>query len=118
MRGIMSSSYEIKNVSASGPECLPSRPAPNEPSPAPLSQKAATFGIAGLILYAFVRNVLVSASKPLWFDEIGTWIVARQPNLSMLWKSLKSGADGNPPALHVIEHFALPLFSNQELASR
>jgi hypothetical protein len=80
--------------------------------------KQAAFGVAGLIVYAFARCVIVSASKPLWFDEIGTWVVARQPTLFSMWSALKSGADGNPPALHVIERLTSHFIANQEIAFR
>lgn len=80
--------------------------------------KLAAFGVAGLILYTIVRNLIVSASKPLWFDEIGTWVVARQPSISSLWGALKSGADGNPPALHLIDRLSSHFIANQEIAFR
>jgi Dolichyl-phosphate-mannose-protein mannosyltransferase len=74
--------------------------------------------VAALAIYSVVRNLIRAASKPLWFDELLTQAVSRQPNLSALWNVLKNGVDGNPPLFYLIERVASKLVSNEMIAYR
>src|SRR5271170_4441588 len=74
--------------------------------------------VAALAIYSVAKNLIRAASKPLWFDEILTQAVSRQPNLSAIWNALKNGVDGNPPLFYLIERIASKLFSNELIAYR
>jgi len=74
--------------------------------------------IAALAIYSVAKNLIRAAAKPLWFDEILTQAVSRQPNLSAIWNALKNGVDGNPPLFYVIERIASNLSSNELIAYR
>ena len=71
-----------------------------------------------LLFYSAVRSILKAAIRPFWFDELLTWIVARQPNLSSLWRSLAQAADGQPPPYYVLERIFSKLASNDQIAFR
>jgi hypothetical protein len=71
-----------------------------------------------LLVYSVIRNSLKAAIRPFWFDELCTWIVARQPNLSALWRSLIRAADGQPPPYYLLERLFDKLISNDEVAFR
>jgi len=51
------------------------------------------FAIVLLVLYAVVRAIVAAHARPLWFDEIFTWALARQPNLGAIWGALLKGVD-------------------------
>lgn len=56
--------------------------------------------------------------KPLWFDELITYYVATQPDVSHLWGALATGADQTPPVYHLLVHAANRLFGPGALATR
>jgi uncharacterized membrane protein len=84
----------------------------------PLSDKRIFFCVIALAIYSVVRNLIRAASKPLWFDELLTQAVSRQPNLSAIWNVLKNGVDGNPPLFYLIERVASKVVSNEMIAYR
>jgi len=84
----------------------------------PKSEKTIFAIVIALAVYSVVRNLMQAAGKPLWFDEILTLIVSRQPNLSAIWTALKAGVDGNPPLFYWIERVASGLSANEMLAFR
>jgi hypothetical protein len=71
-----------------------------------------------LIVYAMVRSVFTAASTPFWYDEICTWIVARQPTISGIYDALRHAADSNPPLFYLIERFSATLITNEHIAYR
>jgi uncharacterized membrane protein len=71
-----------------------------------------------LIVCSAVRNLVAAARKPLWYDEVLTWAISRQPNLRAIWHALALPADGQPPLFYVIERFASHLTHNEEVAYR
>src|SRR5580704_3813906 len=75
-------------------------------------------GLAALIAYSVVRSVIAAASKPLWFDEICTWIIAHLRSAHAIWQALKNAADGQPPLFYVIQAHFGNLASNHEIAFR
>jgi hypothetical protein len=83
-----------------------------------LSDKRIFFCVVALAAYSVVRNLIRAASKPLWFDELLTQAVSRQPNLSAIWNVLKNGVDGNPPLFYLIERATSKLVSNEMIAYR
>ena len=83
-----------------------------------LSKFPATLLLAPLVAYSVVRCLIAAASKPLWFDEMCTWIIARLGSAHAIWDALKRAADGQPPLFYIIEAHAGTLFRNEEIAYR
>jgi len=71
-----------------------------------------------LIVYAAVRGVFTAASTPFWYDELCTWIVARQPTVSGMYDALRHAADSNPPVYYLIERLSAALIKNEHIAFR
>jgi len=71
-----------------------------------------------LIVYAAVRGVFTAASTPFWYDELCTWIVARQPTVSAMYDALRHAADSNPPVFYLIERLSASLIKNEHIAFR
>jgi len=71
-----------------------------------------------MVVYAALRNLAQATIKPLWFDELLTQVMARQPGLSALWRALKTAADGNPPPFYLIERVVAALPINEHIAYR
>lgn len=95
--------------------------APNEQkisSPNPAYEKWIFPCVIAVAIYSVIRNLIRAAAKPLWFDELLTQAVSRQPNLRAIWNVLKNGVDGNPPFFYVIERAASKLISNETIAYR
>lgn len=81
------------------------------------AERGALYGIVLLVLYASVRGIVAAFSKPFWYDEIFTLIMARQPSLGMMWNAIRRGVDGQPPLFYVIER-AARVFPNPEIGFR
>jgi hypothetical protein len=71
-----------------------------------------------LLFYSVVRSILKAAIRPFWFDELCTWILARQPNIATLWHALTRAADGHPPAFYLLEKLSSKIVSNDHVAFR
>ena len=61
---------------------------------------------------------LRAAYKPLWFDEIVTWQVARLPTLRAIWAALHEGVDQETPLTHLAVRCSHALFGIGLLATR
>src|SRR5262249_54834177 len=68
--------------------------------------------------YALLRSFVYAAIKPLWFDEVLTFVVSRQGHLSAIQSALKQGVDGNPPFFYLVEHASASIFSNENIGYR
>ena len=91
----------------------------SSPSPSLLNiEKLAPWFLGGLLCYAAFRNFFEAAFRFFWYDEICTWVMVRQPNLSTLWRALANGADGQPPGYYVIERIASHLVANEQISFR
>jgi hypothetical protein len=82
-----------------------------------LEERWARYGIFVLAFYATARAVIASASKPLWFDEITSWIIAHQPNLAAMWAAIRRGADSQGPVFDLVERGAAAI-PNAEVGLR
>src|ERR1700691_4692095 len=82
------------------------------------SEILAIGGLAALVIYSVVRSVIAAEAKPLWFDEICTWIIARLGSPQAIWQALKNAADGQPPLFYLIEAYFGSLVRHQEIAVR
>lgn len=71
-----------------------------------------------LIAYGLVRSVFTAASTPFWYDEICTWIVAKQSSVSGIYDALRHAADSNPPVFYLIERLSALLVKNEHIAFR
>jgi hypothetical protein len=71
-----------------------------------------------LFIYSILRNVLKASLRHFWFDEICTWILVHQPNLSSLWRALIHAADSQPPPFYLVEKLSTHFVSNDEIAFR
>lgn len=78
----------------------------------------ASVAMAALIAYVMVRSAFRATVKPLWFDEVCTWIMATLPNASSVWHALERAADAHPPAFYLLESFLDKLIPNQQIAFR
>jgi Dolichyl-phosphate-mannose-protein mannosyltransferase len=83
-----------------------------------IPERTIFLGAIALAVYSVLRNLIHAAGKPLWFDELLTEAVSRQPNLSAVWNALKNGVDGNPPFFYLIERAASKVTSNEMIAFR
>ena len=70
-----------------------------------------------LLLYGLVVFTQ-SAIKLLWADELITYYIARQPGWVGIWRALRSGADPNPPLIHVLVQASTALFGTGATAVR
>jgi hypothetical protein len=98
-------------------------PEPSTSSAHSVSQRSrpeilAIGGLVALVVYSVVRSVIAAAAKPLWFDEICTWIIARLSSAQAIWQALKNAADGQPPLFYLIEAHFGSLIRQQEIAFR
>jgi hypothetical protein len=103
------------------PDQESTHPSISDSSPAQMEFSADRFVaclLGMLMVYAAVVCCLRAAIKPLWFDEICTFIMVHQPNLSTLWSALNHGADIQPPGFYGAERFATALIANENISFR
>lgn len=81
-------------------------------------ETVAVWCATALVLYAALRGLFGALSKAFWFDEICTWIIARQPGMAAIWQALRHAADGNPPGFYLIERGMSHLVHNDQIAFR
>src|SRR5215469_3502570 len=67
------------------------------------ADKAALIALGFLIAYAIGRSLCEAFIRPLWFDEICTWVMVRGQPVSALWSALRDGVDGQPPLFYLLE---------------
>jgi len=77
-----------------------------------------TGAVLFLLVYSVIRNILMAAVRPFWFDELCTWIVARQPKVASIWHALKRAADSQPPPYYILERLFDKLIANDHIAFR
>lgn len=75
--------------------------------------------VGPLLLCLYSIDVLVRSSvRPLWFDELISYHVARLPTLVDIWLALEQTADAHPPLSHLMMRTAHWVFGPGELGSR
>jgi Dolichyl-phosphate-mannose-protein mannosyltransferase len=74
--------------------------------------------LACLVVYAIARSVAAAAGKRFWYDELLTLTVSSLGSWNDRLSALKLPLDGQPPLFYTIEHFALGLTRNKEIALR
>jgi hypothetical protein len=71
-----------------------------------------------LVAYVIVRGVVGAVVKPFWFDELLTLAIAGQPSLQGMWHALTRGFDSQAPGFYLVEHAALKIVANKQIALR
>jgi len=74
--------------------------------------------LGALVIYVIVRGVVGAATKPFWYDELLTLVIAGQPSLREMWSAVARGFDGMPPGFYLVERAALGFIRNKEIALR
>ena len=77
-----------------------------------------SFLFAFLLFYSAVRNILKASLRHFWFDEICTWILTHQPNLSSIWRALMHAADSQPPPFYLVEKLSSHFIASDHIAFR
>ncbi len=72
-------------------------------------------GVAGLAVVVMLGQ---AALKLLWVDELITFYIARQPGLAGIWRALATGADPNPPLMHVLVKASTAIFGGNSVGMR
>ncbi len=73
--------------------------------------------LVGVLLAALVGAAhLLGSGKPLWYDELFSVIVARQPS----WHAMRGAmaGDGNPPLYPLLTKFCMALFGSSDFSVR
>ena len=78
---------------------------------------AGVIALAVLVAF-FALSCLRALYKPLWFDEIISILIAKQPDASDMWAIAKSGADGQPPLYDYLIRWCVLLLHNDALGLR
>ena len=78
---------------------------------------AGVVALAVLVVFSALA-CLRALYKPLWFDEIISILIAKQPHASDMWAIAKSGADGQPPLYDYLIRWCVVLLHNDALGLR
>lgn len=74
---------------------------------------------APLLLSLYALDLLMRANaRPLWFDELISYYVARLPTIAEIWRALSHTADGQPPLSHLLIRTSHLVFGPEELGTR
>jgi hypothetical protein len=76
----------------------------------------ATASIGCLLVGSAVSALVASRTRPLWFDELGTYTVAGQPTLAKMFAA--APPDGQPPLYYLFAHGSMALFGRNAFALR
>ena len=74
--------------------------------------------VPALVAVFLLDAGLRASIRPLWFDELLAFHVARLPDLGSLWTALRQAADGQPPLTHLLIRSSQAFLGEGELATR
>jgi uncharacterized membrane protein len=74
--------------------------------------------LASVVIACLVIAWLASSWRPLWYDELFTFHVAREPSLLATLRALLAGADTNPPLDYLLRHASMTLLGETPAAFR
>ncbi len=69
-----------------------------------------------IVALGYALMELASAARPLWFDELFTFQIARLPDLRDIFRAIP--ADGNPPLYYLLTRLSFNLLGETSLAAR
>ena len=72
--------------------------------------------VASLLYIAL--TAITAYRRPLWYDELFTFHVARQERVADVLHALAAGADIHPPLDYVLRHYSMRLLGPGELSDR
>ncbi|MDE3198662.1 MAG: glycosyltransferase family 39 protein [Acidobacteriota bacterium] len=76
---------------------------------------AAWLTVLTLIYFATSR---LRAGKPLWFDELTTYYLARMDSIAAAWRATIDGVDLQPPLMMALAHISQKLLGPTDFATR
>jgi len=82
-----------------------------------LRRRASWYVAVASLLY-FVLTAITAHRRPLWYDELFTFHLARQERLADVLRALASGADIHPPLDYILRHFSMRWLGTGELSDR
>jgi len=82
------------------------------------ADKFALISLILLIAYSAVRSLCQAATRPLWYDELCTWVMVQQHPISVFWNALKDCVDGQPPLFYLLERAAAAAVHNEQISYR
>lgn len=81
-------------------------------------QKSHFLYLSVAALATLIVLIFTITQTPLWFDELFTYYVARQPGPGAVMRALLEGADNHPPLDYLVRHYSLYLPGPTELTLR
>ncbi len=81
-----------------------------------LSKETTTFVLIWLLPYT--TATWLRAGRPMWYDELFTYYMAKLPDLTAVWRALADGADLNPILFHIVNRASLSAFGDSPVALR
>jgi hypothetical protein len=82
------------------------------------ADKFALISLILLIAYSAARSLCQAVTRPLWYDELCTWVMVQQHPISVFWNALKDCVDGQPPLFYLLERAAAAAVHNEEISFR
>src|SRR5260370_29619032 len=82
------------------------------------ADRFALISLVVLIAYAAARSLCQAMTRPLWYDELCTWVMVQQHPISVFWNALKDGVDGQPPLFYLMERPVAAAVANEQVSSR
>jgi hypothetical protein len=74
--------------------------------------------IGSMTVVSAVLACATAARRPLWYDELMTYHLVCQPDLSTFWRALSDGTDLNPPLHHLAARAVTTLLGRGPLTLR
>jgi hypothetical protein len=78
----------------------------------------ASLWLAGLSTIYLITTLTRATGRPLWFDEITTFYLARMDSVVAGWRATVNGADLQPPLMMALAHVSQLLLGPNPLATR
>jgi 4-amino-4-deoxy-L-arabinose transferase-like glycosyltransferase len=82
------------------------------------ADRFALISLVVLIAYAAARSLCQAMTRPLWYDELCTWVMVQQHPISVFWNALKDGVDGQPPLFYLMERPVAAAVANEQVSYR
>jgi len=73
--------------------------------------------LCAFTIFFLLGAALQARSKPFWYDEVITLVVAGSPDLTTTWKA-GLACDGAPPLSYIMAHLCVRWFGDGEISAR